>query len=704
MLNDSPLRVAFIGAGNMARTHLQALRRVGTEHRVAAVFDASPSAAQTFAALAGPHVEPHPTLGGLLGGAKPHVVHICTPRGTHFEAARQALVAGAHVYVEKPFVETRAEAEGLFDLALERRLLICAGHQLMRDPVFGKLLERAADLRPIALVDSHFAFRSPTLVLHRSSARALAGQLLDILPHPLYTLLAGMEHFAPVPSRPEILAVSATPVELHLLLRQGEISGRLFVSLRARPVASTLSIAGGGGALRADFVRGAVYGAGNEGTSPLEKVGNPFLEGRQLVWRTAASLAGRLLRGGSYPGLVELFEAFYKAARGEGPPPLSVDHLRCVTAVYEEVASRVRRSAQDSNDPARHTERSSPRLPVAVVTGAGGFLGSAITRELAQRGFAVRGVGRSDPPAGLPTNEWVRADLGQAIAPDTMLGAAVVVHAAAETGGDFARHERNTIGATRNVLRAMHAAGVRRLVYVSSLSVLRPPTTPWERQTEQTPLTESPKDFGPYTWGKCLAERLVAEAQQRGDIEARIVRPAALIDLDHIEFPGLLGRRLFGRWYLGLGRPGLPLAVCGVDRAGAAIAWCAERFDVAPEVLNLIDHRLTTRRQLMGAFRQRGWRGRMVWVPIPLLAGALTLGRAAVALVHLQLPPRLAAWSILRPRRYQTAAADSVLTAAEQERSSPRLERSPPVLAPLPLSQRCHIGPSESQALLGPHA
>jgi len=58
-----------------------------------------------------------------------------------------------------------------------------------------------------------------------------------------------------------------------------------------------------------------------------------------------------------------------------------------------------------------------------------------------------------------------------------------VIHAAVEAVGGYAGHQRNTIDATRNVLAAMQAADCRQLVYVSSLSVLRPPRTPWERQT-----------------------------------------------------------------------------------------------------------------------------------------------------------------------------------------------------------------------------
>ena len=522
-------------------------------------------------------------------------------------------------------------------------------------------MRRAAALQPVTLVDSYFAFRPPRLDPNRSARRPLGEQLLDILPHPLYTLVAALERFGPPRASMEILTATATPTVLHALLRAGEVIGRLCVSLRARPVASTLTIAGAHGTLTTDFVRAIVLGAANEGTSPLEKIANPFLEAGQLAWRSAASLMRRLVRGGDYPGLGELLGEFYAAVATGNRPPLSVDHLRRVTVIYEQLAATVRSAA----DPVSGAPTAAAVAgPVAVVTGAAGFFGRAISRELARRGFRVRGIGRSERPDDPHVHEWVRADLAEEIATNALAGASVVVHAAAETAGGFDAHERNTVGATRQLLRAMATARVRRLVYVSSLSVLRPPRPFWERQTEQTPRADRPEPLGAYTWGKCVAEGLVAAAVAREEIQARIIRPAALIDWEHLELPGLLGRRLFGPWQLGLGRPSLRLAVCEVRRAGAVVAWCADHFTAAPPIVNLFDPAIGTRGQVLRRFREHGWRGHVVWVPIALLAGVVTVTRLVAAFARRQRPRPLAVWAILRPHRYDPAVATTLLAAA----------------------------------------
>jgi nucleoside-diphosphate-sugar epimerase len=330
-----------------------------------------------------------------------------------------------------------------------------------------------------------------------------------------------------------------------------------------------------------------------------------------------------------------------------------------VTAIFERLVDALEDAAPKPRvaiprQPARVAD------PLAVVTGATGFLGGEIARALPR----VRGIGRGGHPSAAPVAEWVSADLGAFVPPGALAGADVVVHAAAETSGGFQAHQRNTIDATRNLLRAMHAAGASRLVLVSSLSVLQPPRTPWERQHETTPRGTNPRRFGAYTWGKTLQEELVEREAPALGIDVRIVRPGALLDPLEPELPGLMGRPLLGRWHLGLGRPGLPLAVCDVRRCAEAIAWIATHFDEAPRVVNLFEPEIGTRGDVAARLREHGWRGSMVWVPIGAIAAGLTAARTLLAAASDRRLERLDAWSVLRPRRYDGRVARAVLASA----------------------------------------
>ena len=266
----TPLRVAFIGTGQMAHLHLKALKRVPTPHTVVAACDLSDANAREFAALA-PGAEPFTSVEAMLKNAAPKMVHVVTPAGRHFEPARAALLAGASVYVEKPFVETADEARSLLAIAEERGLVVCAGHQLVREHAFAALSERAKTLGPLRMVDSEFQFFPPTLRMHRAGPHAKAAQLLDILPHPLYALIELLERFRSTPDPIAMEWLEASPTEVHASFRSGDLLGRLLVSLEARPVTSTLSVRGTKGSATADLMRATLLGAKNAGTAPWRR-------------------------------------------------------------------------------------------------------------------------------------------------------------------------------------------------------------------------------------------------------------------------------------------------------------------------------------------------------------------------------------------------------------------------------------------------
>ncbi len=109
-----------------------------------------------------------------------------------------------------------------------------------------------------------------------------------------------------------------------------------------------------------------------------------------------------------------------------------------------------------------------------LVTGASGMLGRGTARALIDRGDEVTVLQRR--PAGLPAAE-VLADIGapadRAAVERAARGQDAVVHLAAKVDvvGRWADYERINMGGTRAVLAACRAAGVRRLIHVSSPSV-----------------------------------------------------------------------------------------------------------------------------------------------------------------------------------------------------------------------------------------
>ncbi|MDI9570121.1 MAG: NAD-dependent epimerase/dehydratase family protein [Pseudomonadota bacterium] len=148
-----------------------------------------------------------------------------------------------------------------------------------------------------------------------------------------------------------------------------------------------------------------------------------------------------------------------------------------------------------------------------LVTGGGGFLGGAIISHLLAAGCAVRSFARGDYPELRRRGvETIRGDLADYEAVRRACeGCAIVFHNAAKAGiwGDFDSFYRPNVIGAKNVLEACVRAGVGRLVYTSSASVVFG-AADLAGVDESVPYPDRPRS--PYTATKAEAERMVLGA------------------------------------------------------------------------------------------------------------------------------------------------------------------------------------------------
>lgn len=167
----------------------------------------------------------------------------------------------------------------------------------------------------------------------------------------------------------------------------------------------------------------------------------------------------------------------------------------------------------------------------ALVTGATGFVGANVVRELLREGASVRALVRRGSDrralAGLPL-ELCEGDLRDRASLDrAVAGVRTVFHVAADYRlwvPDPAELYRSNVDGTRAILEAAAAAGAARIVHTSSVGALGIPKS-GEPGTEETAVALSDM-VGPYKASKFLAERVALELAARG-APVVVVNPSA---------------------------------------------------------------------------------------------------------------------------------------------------------------------------------
>lgn len=271
-----------------------------------------------------------------------------------------------------------------------------------------------------------------------------------------------------------------------------------------------------------------------------------------------------------------------------------------------------------------------------VVTGASGFVGSAIVRELQQRGgFEVLGLCRTMQANPVPFLAAV-GDLAEAELSSVLHGADVVIHAAArahimkdEVADPLAEYRRANVEGTMNLARQAAAAGVKRFVFISSIKVNGEATV----KGKAFLANDKPAPEDAYGQSKLEAEQGLMQLAAETGMEVVIIRPPLVYG------PGVKGN--FAS-IIKLVEKGLPLplgaihnkrSLVGIDNLVDLIIRCIDHPAAANQVFLAGDGEdLSTTELLRGVGRAMGKPARLIPVPAGLLQfGATLLGRKAMA-------------------------------------------------------------------------
>jgi predicted dehydrogenase len=131
------VKVAVAGLGHWGKNLVRNFDELADLVRLT---DASPDVRETFARRY-PNATMSHDFDELVSDPDVEAVVVATPVPTHYALAKQALLAGKHVFVEKPPAMRGEEMDELVAIAEERDLTLMPGHLLLYHPGIGKLKE-----------------------------------------------------------------------------------------------------------------------------------------------------------------------------------------------------------------------------------------------------------------------------------------------------------------------------------------------------------------------------------------------------------------------------------------------------------------------------------------------------------------------------------------------------------------------------------
>ena len=292
---------------------------------------------------------------------------------------------------------------------------------------------------------------------------------------------------------------------------------------------------------------------------------------------------------------------------------------------------------------------STESTPTALVTGATGFLGARLVKTLHDGGYALRALVRPTSDVAFLKElgvELVRGDLRD---PGSLRGAVagqrLVFHLAgrvSDWGPRGAFFAVNAAG-TESLVAACQEAGVRRLVHMSSLSVLGLP-----RSGQWIDETSSPGNPGDaYSESKLAGERLVRAAHGRGGLSTTVVRSGVIWGEGEPtimpRFAALLRR---GRLpYVGGGHN--VVALSHVENLAVGLRLAAETPRAAGELYHILDQEQITARQAVNELaRAIGAPPPRVSLPYPVVHALATALEFGARLRRTASPPALTRYGV----------------------------------------------------------
>ena len=625
------IKVGLVGAGYVSTYHARALRSLPFVEMIGIADPEQDRALAVARRFDIPRI--YPSLASMAE-AQPNVIHILTPPASHAPLALQAMDMGCHVFVEKPMAETVADCDRMIERARERGLVLSVNHSARMDPIVLRALDLIAKgaCGQVTAVDF---FRSSDYAAYSGGPvvppqfRNGSYPFQDLGVHGLSLLEAFLGPIRHADTRYYASGIGDPNLvfdEWRTLVECENGTGQMYISWNVRPMQNELIVHGTRGVLHVDcYLQTLSLRKTYPAPKPVQRIFGAGTNALGTLWKVTANTlrfaTGRLKPA---PGIHVSVVKFHEALHQGAPPPVPPEEGRRIISLIEDVSRRA-----DADKCAYLTESEPAQVPRVLITGATGFLGRALVSRLRAEGEPLRLLVRRPPEKPAPPDlHLVYGDLGNpAVVDRAVAGMEIVFHVgAAMKGGPFEFHS-GTIWGTRNIVDACWRHGVRRLVYVSSLSVLdHAGHVPGAPIDEHSPYEPQAERRGFYTQTKLEAERMVLEAAAANRIQVVVVRPGQIYGpgAEHVPPSGTIN--VGGRWVVvGSGEHFVPLVY--VDNVVDALLEAAQADVPNGSIFQVVDPAGVRQKEYVEYARRHG-RVRALYVPAwPLTVAGFALER-----------------------------------------------------------------------------
>lgn len=151
------MRIGIIGTGKIVLEAMSAMKQAGG-YELTAIFARPKSKARGEELAAEFGIKKvYTDYTELLADSEVEFVYVANVNIAHYQYTKEALLAGKHVILEKPFCTSMKETHEIVDLAREKKLYLLEAVTILELPNFAKIRELLPSIEPIRLVQANYS-------------------------------------------------------------------------------------------------------------------------------------------------------------------------------------------------------------------------------------------------------------------------------------------------------------------------------------------------------------------------------------------------------------------------------------------------------------------------------------------------------------------------------------------------------------------